>query len=76
MPEHVKPHVVIPVGYPDEKPQQPLKFAIESVVFMNEWGNKYLHITDLTGEYSHEVDKALRRGKELIEKAKKQLQRV
>jgi nitroreductase len=76
MPDSVKPHVVLPIGYADEKPQQPLKFGVESVVFMNSWGNKYSHMTDLTGEFSHEVDKALRKGKELIEKAKKQLQRV
>ncbi len=76
MPESVNPHVVIPIGYADEKPQEPLKFGVESVVFMNSWGNKYSHMTELTGEFSHEVEKALRRGKELMEKAKKQLQRV
>lgn len=76
MPDNCQLHAVLPVGYADEKPKEPLKFSIETLVYFNSWGNRFLHMRDLTGEYSNEVEAALRKGKDIIEKAKKHLQRV
>lgn len=76
MPDNCQVHCVLPIGYADEKPKEPLKFSIETLVYFNSWGNRFLHMTDLTGEYSIQVEAALKKGKDIIEKAKKHLQRV
>lgn len=76
MPDDIQPHIVLALGYPDEKPQAPLKFGIESLVYINQYGNRFAHLPELTGEYSRALESSLRRGKDIIEKAKKHLQRV
>ncbi|MEK6822203.1 MAG: nitroreductase family protein [Nanoarchaeota archaeon] len=76
IPENVQAHVVIPIGYADETPKEPLKFGIESLVYLNGWGSRWIHMFELTGEYSRSVEAALKKGKALLEKAKKHLQRV
>jgi nitroreductase len=76
MPDNMQAHIVLPIGYADEKPKEPLKFTIETMVYMSTWGNRFSHIRDLTGEFSLATEGALKKGKELIEKAKKHLQKV
>jgi nitroreductase len=76
MSDDVQAHCVIPLGYADEKPREPVKFSIETMVYLDKWGNRYTSIYDLTGEFSHSTEAALKKGKEIIEKAKKHLQRV
>ena len=76
MADDVQAHCVIPLGYADEKPREPVKFGIETIVYMGNWGNRYTNMRDLTGEFSNLSEEALKKGKEIIEKAKKHLQRV
>ena len=76
MPDNVQAHCVIPLGFADETPREPIKFSIETVVYLNSWGNRFLHMRDLSGEFSDMTDAALKKGKEIMEKAKKHLQKV
>ncbi|MEM0481011.1 MAG: nitroreductase family protein [Candidatus Aenigmatarchaeota archaeon] len=40
LPINVKPIMLIPIGYPKEKPEMPYKKPLESIVYFNEYGKK------------------------------------
>ncbi len=40
LPSDIKPMGIVALGYPAEEPEEPLKFRIENVTFMNRWGQQ------------------------------------
>jgi len=40
LPPHIKPIMLIPIGYPDEEPKMPFKKDIGDITFINEYGKK------------------------------------
>lgn len=40
IPESVFPAAVLPIGYPDEQPPVPTRYALAEMVFYDSWGNK------------------------------------
>lgn len=40
IPDHITPQVVIPLGYPDERPPCPAKLDMRDLTFFNNWGEK------------------------------------
>jgi|YelNatPaOPRAMG01_1025707.scaffolds.fasta_scaffold10481_2 nitroreductase len=41
LPENIRPLVIIPVGYPDEKPEAPPRIPFENLTYLNKFGGKY-----------------------------------
>jgi nitroreductase len=41
LPDHVKPHAIIPLGYANEKPRIPSRVGLEEVTFSEKYGKKY-----------------------------------
>ncbi len=68
IPPDVIPQVVVTLGYSDEHPAEPPKFPIENVVFIEKWGNRIRDIAAFMEHYSEHVQKAIKSGKELIQK--------
>lgn len=75
IPDNVNPQVVVTLGYAEENPPEPPKFPIENVVFIEQWGNRLRDIAAWMEHYSEHVQKAVKKGKEvlrqIVEKAKK-----
>ncbi len=40
LPGDIKPMAIVALGYPAETPEEPLKFRIENVTFMDRWGQQ------------------------------------
>lgn len=43
IPATIKVETIIPIGYADEKPYEPVKYTLEDVVFLNGWQGKVKH---------------------------------
>lgn len=41
LPDNLKPMVIVPVGYPDEKPEQPIRIPFENITHVETYKNKY-----------------------------------
>ncbi|MCX6710453.1 MAG: nitroreductase family protein [Candidatus Woesearchaeota archaeon] len=39
-PDNVRIETIIPIGHPDEKPEEPMHLKIESTCFFDKWGNR------------------------------------
>lgn len=46
IPDNLRPMAIVTVGYPDERPEQPSKFSVSSVTYMNRYGNHVHPIYD------------------------------
>ena len=52
MPDHVKPHAIIPLGYGDEPPRKRDEPMLEQYVYFNSYGNLVKNIHIVTREYN------------------------
>ncbi len=66
---------VLPIGYADEKPIEPAKYKIDAVVFLESFGARLLDFPWVLEHYSFHVDKAIKKGMKLFEKAHEKLKR-
>ncbi|MEM5843654.1 MAG: nitroreductase family protein [Candidatus Aenigmatarchaeota archaeon] len=41
LPEHIRPLAIIPVGYPEEKPEAPSRIPFENLTYLDRFGGKY-----------------------------------
>jgi hypothetical protein len=75
LPGNVRAEVVIPIGYPDEKPAPPPRFLYEGLVALDGWGNRFEDLAlsmAKTGPFVKEkVTKGLDKLKEVAEKFQK-----
>lgn len=67
---------VVVMGYPDEKPQMPLKFQLHDKVFFNTWDNRSKDESEVFANYSKQVKKALEITKKWAEDALKKIRTV
>jgi nitroreductase len=61
-PKHAKPQAIITVGYPDENPIMPTKFALYDMTFINAWGSRIanpdLVLSDWSGVIKNKIQEA------------------
>lgn len=41
LPENIRPLAIIPIGYPDEKPEAPPRIPFENLTYLDKFGGKY-----------------------------------
>ncbi len=78
IPDNIDIHLMITLGYPDEKPFSKRKEELKNIVFFEEWGNKERD-TDLWPIYKHKKkiqEKVKKKKPEIKEKSKKFLKRL
>lgn len=46
IPDRLRPVAIVTLGYPDERPEQPSKYKVSSMTYMNAYGNKVHPIYD------------------------------
>ncbi len=46
IPDRLRPVAIVTVGHPDERPEQPSKYEVSSITYMNRYGNKVHPIYD------------------------------
>jgi len=68
IPDHLRPQAIITLGYPDEKPPIPPKKPIETVAFIEKWGNRIADIAKAMSWYAPKTQAAIGKGKGLIKK--------
>ncbi|MBS3147726.1 nitroreductase family protein [Candidatus Woesearchaeota archaeon] len=67
-------HAVIPLGYADEKVPMPVRLTLENVVFLGSWGNRIKDIAAYMEWYGEHVQKAIKKGKQLVSDFARRLQ--
>jgi SagB-type dehydrogenase family enzyme len=73
IPERAKAMAVVVLGYADEEVPEPFKTPLESLVFLQKYGNRIKNINIVLWDWSLEMEKYAKAGKE---KAKKGLIKV
>lgn len=68
IPDNVIPQAVITIGYAAEKPKMPQKFKMENVMFIGQYGNKVKDLAAYLHYYSEHVQRAVKKGKEMVRK--------
>ena len=71
IPESSVPYAVLTLGYADETSREPAKYTLENITFFERWGNRLSDESELMGEYSEHVKKALIKAKKFVTKLKK-----
>jgi len=73
IPSTIKVEAIIPVGYADEVPFEPVKYDLADLVYLDEWHNqtKYPHL--VLGEYGAITHDTIEKGKELVKSSGTQL---
>lgn len=65
---------ILPVGYPDEKVPVPKRNTLEHVTFIEKWGNRVKDMAAYMEWYGEHVQKAVKKGKKLVEDFARRLQ--
>ncbi|MFC1696766.1 nitroreductase family protein [Nanoarchaeota archaeon] len=80
IPGNVRIDALIPIGYPDEKPPEPMEYEFKDLVYENGWrGNiKSFPLTQLSyGEVLHDhIDAVKEKSKNLLQKAAEGLNKL
>lgn len=66
IPDHVRPQVILTLGYPDEHPPVPQKKPIETVGFVELWGGRAADIAKVFSWYYPKTQKVIQKGKEAV----------
>jgi len=78
IPPFGRPQAIITIGYPAENPPMPPKYTMENVMFFRQFGGQPERIKDIPqyqGAYSYKIKEALDKGKEVVDKINKKLQK-
>ncbi len=74
--DEARPQVIIPIGYPDEEPLIPSKFRLDNVAFWNQWWGRVKDEDVFLGfTTSAQIKRGVNKGKAILEKARKRLQK-
>ncbi len=68
VPPEARVTAVVPIGYPDESPVEPLKYGLDVTTFFDEWGARYKDMAAVKGEYDIKTQGALKKMKGALEK--------
>jgi len=74
VPDNVIIAGVIPLGYADEKVPVPPRLTLENVTFLGEWGNRVNDLASYMEWYGEHVQKAVKKGKDLVKGFARRLQ--
>ncbi len=66
IPDDVFVQAIVPLGYPDEKVPMPLRYTMENVTYIEGWGNRIKDLAAYYEWYGEHVQKAIKKGKELV----------
>lgn len=66
---------VLPIGYPDEKVPVPTRLSLENLTFIESWANRVKDLAAYMEWYGEHVQKAIAKGKKLVEGFARRLQR-
>lgn len=75
IPDSVMVQAVIPIGYADEKVPVPLRFTLENLIYIDSWGNRIKDLAAYMGWYGEHIQKTLKKGKEMVKKFVRRLQK-
>jgi len=75
IPEDIIIIAILPIGYPDEQVPKPTRFTLEDVTYIERWGNRVKDMAAYMETYSEHVQKAVKKGKQLIESVARRLQK-
>ncbi|MFO8016537.1 MAG: nitroreductase family protein [Candidatus Woesearchaeota archaeon] len=73
MPGRAKPMMVLTFGYADEKVPAPPRTVLESIVFLQSYGNKVKNVNMVLWDWSLEMEKHAKQGKEAVQSGAKKL---
>ncbi|RLE37933.1 nitroreductase family protein [Candidatus Woesearchaeota archaeon] len=68
IPEEVRPQAVIPIGYPDEKPPEPVEFPLENLVYHNKFGAGFRDLNVITKQYGDVWRDWAKKGRKAVQK--------
>ena len=68
IPDHARPQAIITIGYSDEKPKEPDKYPLTTVVFLEKYGNRIKDMASVMHDYSLVMERNLKKGKAIFEK--------
>lgn len=71
MPEEAVPYVVLAIGYPRSKPEEPAKFPLENLCYFGGWRSKIKNPSAFLHYYGPDIRKGIEKGKEAAGKAGK-----
>jgi nitroreductase len=74
IPDNVLIQAIVPLGYADENVPMPLRFTLENTVYIDSWGNRIKDLAAYMEWYGEHVQKAIQKGKELIQQFARKLQ--
>lgn len=74
IPDSVIVQAVVPVGYPDEQVPMPMRMTLENTTFIGSWGNRIKDLAAYMEWYGEHVQKAVKKGKELVKDVVRRLQ--
>ena len=75
IPEDVRPTVVLPIGYPDEKPGAVSRLRLEDVTYIENWGTRIRDVNAFLGYYSHKVEGAVKSAQTALSKLAKHIKK-
>ncbi|MBI2107864.1 nitroreductase family protein [Candidatus Woesearchaeota archaeon] len=73
LPEHVNVQAVITIGYPDERPEPPVKQRIEHIVYFERWWGRMEAPKTGLGYWSPYIKRGLAETKKIAEKKSRKL---
>jgi nitroreductase len=74
IPDDVLVQAIVPLGYPDEKVPMPLRYTLENVTYIEAWGNRIKDLAAYYEWYGEHVQKAIKKGKEMVKGFARRLQ--
>lgn len=73
MPTRAKPMVILTIGYPGEEVPVPPRTVLESLVFLQAYGNRIKNVNMVLWDFSLQMEKYAKDGKESVEVGAKNL---
>ena len=75
--EGIRPQAILTFGYPDEKPEMPRRFTIETLLYFNKWRGVMKSVPLYLGYWGESLKKNLKeKGEEIVEKVKKKIEKA
>lgn len=71
MPKGVEPQIILTIGYSDAKPDKPMKWPLENVLYFNGWRSKLKDPITYMRHYSVHTGAAVNKGKKAVQSAGK-----
>jgi len=67
IPDYIRPQAVITVGYPDEVPEEPARYRIYDMVFLEKWERRIKDLSWVLHDYSVTINKKIAKGAQKLQ---------